>query len=146
MTPTPTADDLSQAALVQLFRHWERARQATDVEAYARRVVVNELRAMTRRRSWSERPQAEVADRPLAADPIAGADARLTLLPALAALGARERAVVVLRYLDDLPDAAIAEVVGCRESTVRSVARRALAKLHHRLTDQPTSTTEAHDG
>ena len=59
--------------------------------------------------------------------------ALLELRDALGRLGERQRAVVVLRYFADLPDVEIAEVLGCRPSTVRSLVRRALRVLRKEL-------------
>ena len=63
------------------------------------------------------------------ADPAAGIDERSALMAALAGLPPRQRAVIVLRYWEDMTDAQVGVLLGCSASTVRSQAARALAKL-----------------
>jgi RNA polymerase sigma-70 factor (sigma-E family) len=126
------AEDLVQEALAKSLRRWRRV-SADDPVAYVRRVMVNTH--LTRWRRWSSRVRlGEVPE-------IAADDARLSrsqewdaLRRALAQLPSRQRAVLVLRYLDDLPDAAIAALLGCQPGTVRSQASRGLAALRPLLT------------
>ena len=121
------AEDLVQEALAKSLRRWQKVR-ADDPVAYVRRVMVNTH--LTRWRRWGGRVR-------LGDVPEAGAeDARLArsqewdvLRRALAQLPPRQRAVLVLRYLEDVPDPAIAAMLGCRPVTVRSQAARGLAAL-----------------
>jgi RNA polymerase sigma-70 factor (sigma-E family) len=123
------AEDLVQAVLTRLV---ERGLEGLENPlAYARRAVVNEHRSTARRRATEERHVARIADRDVVDDPVVSD--RLALLDALRALNEKERAVVVLRYYVDLPDSEIGEAVGCSRATVRSLVRRALAKLRARL-------------
>jgi len=122
-------EDVVQDVLVRAHRHWDRV-GATDVPyAYVRRMIVNEF--VSWRRKWARQvPVAEVGEpdtghRDHAAD-IAERDA---LLREIAALPRRQRAVIVLRYFEDLSDPEIAAVLGCSQSTVRGYAMRALTTL-----------------
>lgn len=125
------ADDLVQDALVRVFAKWRRVRDMENRDGYARRVLVNRHLSIGRRlQRFKARQDLLVAGDPVAADardavPIARADLRRALLT----LGPKQRAVVVLRYYLDLPDAEVAEILGCSQSTVRSQAHRALAAL-----------------
>jgi RNA polymerase sigma-70 factor (sigma-E family) len=123
------AEDLVQTVLARSLRHWSSIRR--DPDAYV-------LRAMYRQRaSWWRRPgrRREVlgAPAPDAASPdaAAGVDNRLTLVEALRRLPTRQRAVLVLTYLEDQPDEAIAETLAITTATVRSQRSRALDKLRN---------------
>jgi RNA polymerase sigma-70 factor (sigma-E family) len=124
------AEDLAQTALVSAYASWWRVRRADDPDAYVRRILINASKSRWRRSGAAEQsagPPDEVPD-PVA-DPAAAIGERSVLLAALAALPPRQRAVVVLRYWEDLSDAQAAALLGCSASTVRSQAARALAKL-----------------
>lgn len=133
----PEAEDLLQTALTNAFVRWRRIRRDSDDQAlaYLRRSILN---ANVSR--WRRNPNTEfsVAEPPERAVPdsagVQGVDDRASLLPLLRALPARQRAVLVLRYLCDLPDAEIAETLDISPGTVRSQALRGLATLraHHR--------------
>ncbi|WP_350281242.1 SigE family RNA polymerase sigma factor [Kribbella sp. HUAS MG21] len=123
------AEDLAQIALMQAFRKWRKVRAADDPHHYVRRILVNEYLSMTRRRSFSEAPTADLDVRrtvPDHATDIANSD---DLWRALSTLSARERVVLVLRYYQDLDDQTIADVLGIKPSSVRATASRALAAL-----------------
>jgi RNA polymerase sigma-70 factor (sigma-E family) len=121
------AEDLVQEALARSLRRW-RTVQANDAGPYVRRTMVNTH--ITRWRRWDARVR-------LGALPDGGADdpaLRRTddwdrLRRALAQLPVRQRTVLVLRYYEDLPDARIAQLMGCAPGTVRSQAARGLAAL-----------------
>lgn len=114
------AEDLVQSVLAKAYRRWPKP------EAYVRRMVVNEHLSWRRRRSSGEVVVAATPDAAAGGADLAERDAMWRLL---ATLPRRQRAVLVLRYYEDLSDAAIAEVLGCAESTVRAYATRALAAL-----------------
>jgi RNA polymerase sigma-70 factor (sigma-E family) len=124
-----TAEDVVQEALVSIYRSWRRKTpDVQNVEGYARRAVVNEFLRRLRLRASSEIVTSlvpEVADSPFD-DAVVDRDA---LWRALGGLPARQRAVLVLRYYEDLPDAQIAEFIDAKEATVRSLALRALTSL-----------------
>ncbi len=124
------AEDLAQTALASAYASWWRVRRADDPDAYVRRILINASKSRFRRHRAAEQPAgppADVADP--AADPAAAIGERSALLTALGTLPPRQRAVVVLRYWEDLSDAQAAALLGCSASTVRSQAARALAKL-----------------
>jgi RNA polymerase sigma-70 factor (sigma-E family) len=123
------AEDLAQIALMQAFRSWRRVRRADDPHNYVRRILVNSYLSMTRRRSFSEAPAAELDVDRTVPDPATGIVNSDDLWRALATLSARERVVLVLRYYQDMDDRTIADVLGIKPSTVRATASRALASL-----------------
>jgi RNA polymerase sigma-70 factor (sigma-E family) len=122
------AEDLVQTALLRTYGAWGRIRRREAVDAYTRRVMVTTYVNWWHRRWRGEVPTGELPERP-AADALTRVEDGLTLRDALARLPKRMRAVVVLRYYDDLPDPEIAAILGCSTGTVRSQAARALAKL-----------------
>ena len=123
------AEDLAQIALMQAFRTWRRVRRADDPHNYVRRILINSYLSMTRRRSFSEAPAAELDTDSTVPDPATGIVNSDDLWRALATLSARERVVLVLRYYQDMDDRTIADVLGIKPSTVRATASRALASL-----------------
>ncbi|WP_427889198.1 SigE family RNA polymerase sigma factor [Kribbella sp. GL6] len=123
------AEDLAQIALMQAFRKWRKVRTADDPHHYVRRILVNEYLSMTRRRSFSEAPTADLDPRRTVPDHATGIANSDGLWQALATLSARERVVLVLRYYQDLDDQTIADLLGIKPSSVRATASRALAAL-----------------
>jgi RNA polymerase sigma-70 factor (sigma-E family) len=121
------AEDLAQATLTRAYVAWRRVSRADDPDAYLRRILVNASNRRFRRRRVTEQP----GDPPETAveDPAELVSDRAVLLAALRQLPPRQRAVVVLRYWEDLTDAQIAATLGCSPGTVRSQLSRALAKL-----------------
>jgi RNA polymerase sigma-70 factor (sigma-E family) len=123
------AEDALQSALIKAYSSWHRVRAADHPEAYVRRIVVNELLGSRRHGWWHrERPHERVEPGTLTS-PEGGVVQRLTLWQAVQALPVRQRAVVVLRYYEDLTEVQIAEVLGCSRGTVKSQASDALATL-----------------
>ena len=122
------AEDLVALSLVKVWGHWDRVSVANAREAYARRILVNVFLS-SRRRLWNlERPHA-APEPPAVKDPSDSVAVRATIGAALAALSARQRAAVVLRFFDDLPEAQVAEIMGCRIGTVKSTTARAVERL-----------------
>ena len=121
------AEDVAQATLARAYVAWRRVSRADDPDAYLRRMLVNTSNRRFRRRRVAE----QSGDLPETAvdGPADLVDERTTLLAALRQLPSRQRAVVVLRYWEDLTDAQIAAALGCSPGTVRSQLSRALAKL-----------------
>jgi RNA polymerase sigma-70 factor (sigma-E family) len=130
------AEDLLQGVLERMYVKWDRI---DGPEAYARRALTHA--AVNRWRTRRRRPELPLLD----ADPAgiepggiepgdrpAEVDLRDALVRALLTLPPRQRAVLVLRYLDDLPDDAVARALGCSVGTVKSQASRALTKLRER--------------
>jgi RNA polymerase sigma-70 factor (sigma-E family) len=141
------AEDLLQASLARTAEHWHRIADG-DPEAYLRRVMVNERTSRWRRRRYVvEVPTSTESLTALATPGSDSADAvvrRATLAAALAQLPPRQRAVIVLRYFDDLTEAQTADVLGCAIGTVKSQTHLALARLRALaptlLSDQEVST------
>jgi RNA polymerase sigma-70 factor (sigma-E family) len=128
-----TAEDLLQSALAKTYASWGRIHEKAALDAYVRRVMVN-TRATWWRRNWrNERPTEQIPEPPGHDDDSAAAAERDHLWAHLAELPPRQRAVLVLRYYEDLPEAETAAIMGCSVGTVKSQARRALATLRTRL-------------
>lgn len=121
------AEDVTQLGFARLYMVWPRVREDT-AEAYARKVVVNEALAWLRRHRRDHVTDA-VPDR---AAPLPD-ESPLDVGKALDALPAQQRAVVALRFLDDLPVAEVARVLDVAEGTVKSQTARALATLRTRI-------------
>lgn len=121
----PAAEDAVQTAFTQLYVHWPRI-QPGAVDTYARRTVVNTCFRMAKQRG-REPATDRLPDRPVDG-PETGLE-RLDLMEALAGLPLKSRAVVALRFLDDLPVAEVALVLGLPEGTVKSQTARALDRL-----------------
>jgi RNA polymerase sigma-70 factor (sigma-E family) len=135
------AEDAVQTAFAKAYRSWPRISRLESPEAYVRRMAVNEV--LSSRRTAHVRREvvrAELPDAPgIARDD--GSLAHDEMWRAVSALPPRQRAVLVLRYYEDLTEQQIADALGCRPGTVKSQASAALATLRARL-DQPTRTGE----
>lgn len=124
-----SAEDLVQTVLARAHRRWARISALEHPEAYLRTMVVNEFLSWRRRLKNREVPMAEILEPP-PADDVSGRQAqRDAAWRLLARLPRQQRAVLVLRFYEDLPDDEIAAVLGCSPSTVRSNAARGLASL-----------------
>ncbi|MFI7609450.1 SigE family RNA polymerase sigma factor [Micromonospora sp. NPDC049366] len=121
------AEDLLQTALVRAWGAWTRI--DGDPEPYVRKILVNVYASWWRRR-WrhAEQPMSQVPEPP-AADRVAEVDKRDEVWRALGRLPRRQRAVLVLRYFEDMTEAQIAEAMSISVGTVKSQAKRALEKL-----------------
>jgi RNA polymerase sigma-70 factor (sigma-E family) len=121
------AEDLAQTTLARAYVAWRRVSRADDPDAYLRRILINASNRRFRRRRVTEQP----GDPPEMSveDPADLVGERSALLAALRQLPPGQRAVIVLRYWQDLTDAQIAAALGCSPGTVRSQLSRALAKL-----------------
>ena len=126
------ADDHTQAAFVALHRHWRRVRDKGALDAWMRRTlmrtVVDESRRPWRRERFTDDV---VAVDKVVADP--DVTTRHVLVDGLRAVPPRQRAVLVLRYLDGLDVAATAAALGCSEGTVKSQTSHGLAALRTAL-------------
>jgi RNA polymerase sigma-70 factor (sigma-E family) len=117
------AEDLLQTALTKAWFAWGRI--DGNAEPYVRRILVNTYASWWRRKWHGEHPTDELPERSV--DGAAGEPT--DLWAAMARLPRRQRAVVVLRYFEDLTEAQAAEVLGCSVGTVKSQTSKALAKL-----------------
>lgn len=129
------AEDLVQSALAHAYVRWKRIREPNAREAYVRQIMFRMAIRRSRRKSSTERPTPESSDdvhgvSVLPQDVVAE---RLSMWPLLQGLTAQQRAVVVLRYYEDLTDTQIAAVLGCAQGTVKSHANRALRSLRTAL-------------
>jgi RNA polymerase sigma-70 factor (sigma-E family) len=121
------AEDLAQSALIRTYLAWGRLREPANAEAYARRTLVR-LALRARQRRWNaEIPAGRVGQEGAGAP--GHDDLVLDVRRALAALPPGQRAVLVLRYLDDQSEAQTAQLLGISVGTVKSRAARGLASL-----------------
>ncbi len=131
------ADDVLQAALVRLYRAWPRVSGYEALDAYSRRIVTNEANRWWRRPARREELSADVTIGH--ADGLGAVDARDELWRLLMTLPKRQRAVVVLRYIEDLSEQETARVLDCTVGTVKSSTSKAMARL--RLTAELAGDT-----
>jgi len=133
-----TAEDAAQTALVRTYAAWSRVRR-DDAFAYARRILVNHVTDRWRRRR--EYATGALPDQAARGDVAEEVTRRRWLIAALGSLTARERAVLIMRYFFDLPEANVAHELHITVGTVKSTSSRALAKL--RITADETGEDPA---
>lgn len=119
------AEDLVQSTMERIQRHWWRIEQP---DTYARRILINQTRTRWRRKGPAELPTSDVPEVE-APDATSSWDQRDELWRMLLGLPPRMRAVLVLRYFEDLAEADIAAVLGCSKGTVKSQISRGLERL-----------------
>lgn len=134
-----TAEDLLQTALTKTYLAWKRLGEIEAVEPYARRVLVNTATSWWRRRWHGERPT-EVLPERAAPDQIEQHLERDALWRHVRALPVRQRAVLVLRFYEDLSEAQTAAMLNISPGTVKSQTFRALNTLRQRLRAEATGT------
>ena len=125
------AEDLLQTALAKTYLAWDRIREREALDGYVRRVMVNTQTSWWRRRRVDEYPTDELPEQPAGGedDFTSALSLHDALWTALAGLPKRQRAMVVLRYYEDLSEAETAAVLGVSVGTVKSTTSRALTKL-----------------
>ena len=130
------AEEVVMDALLKTFSGWGRIRDAASTEAYLRRAVVNGCRSKIRRKAVESRAAVVIKNRMRAPDEWAdlGTDTRREVWQAVQRLPERQRACVVLRYFEDLPETEIAELMECSVGTVKSQLHKARARLEKTLT------------
>jgi RNA polymerase sigma-70 factor (sigma-E family) len=136
------AEDVLQTALTKTYLAWRRLGELEAVEAYARRVVVTTATSWWRRRWHGERPTDVMPER-AGPDRISEEIERQELWRHVQALPPRQRAVLVLRFYEDLTEAETARVLDVAVGTVKSQSARALAALRGRLVEagvEPAAT------
>ena len=127
-----TADDLTQDAFVRVFGRFRDLRDLGAFEWYLRRAVVNLANSHFRRlRSEREYLRRRRVERPVSIPDIASRD---ELWRALQTLSARQRAAIVLRFYEDLSEAATAEALRCPVGTVKSLVSRGMGRLRSEVT------------
>lgn len=139
------AEDLVQDSVAKVLLSWSKVERASSPDAYVRRIMVNTFLSKRRLRSSSEviSHETATADR-FGRHP--SSEAALVehdqVWQALSGLPPRERAVMVLRHYEDLPDAAIADILGCSAGSVRVTAHRAREKLRTVLSTDADAGTD----
>lgn len=121
------AEDLLQTALARSWSAWRRIEG--DPEPFVRKVLVNTYSSWWRRRWHGERPTGDLPDHPSASAEHDAIDARDQVWRALGRLPRRQRAVIVLRYFEDLPEAEVAQILGVTPGIVKSQTHKALSRL-----------------
>jgi RNA polymerase sigma-70 factor (sigma-E family) len=139
------AEDLVQTAFTKAYAAWWRVRRADDPVAYVHGVLIKAFLSERRRRSSTELPVAQVRDSPTA---VTDPTERLALLAALARLGTTDRAVVVLRYWEDLSVAQTASALGLSQAAVKNRSLRALRELRADLGEavEPATASQEQKG
>lgn len=136
------AEDLVQTVLASAWLRWPRIGNLAQREAYVQKMLFTQYVSWRRRRWWGEAPTADLPDSE-APQP----HPELDLARALSALPRRQRAVVVLRYLLDLPEGETAEMLGCSVGTVKSQSSKALAALRQSAAlNSRDGRSRQHDG
>lgn len=120
------AEDLAQTALAKMFVSWRKIKHRDAVHAYARRTLVNVYLSDKRLKRSSEILTDRFPERPVETHP---PETRMVVRDALATLPPQARAVVVLRYWEDLSVEQAAAMLGCSPGNVKSHTARALVKL-----------------
>ena len=133
------AEDLVQATLERVWPRWQRVVREGDPDRYVRRVLVNTYASWWQRKWRGERPTSELPEISGPDDGYARVDLADALRRLLPTLPRRQRAVLVLRYYEDLSEVATADMLGCSVGTVKSQTAKALARL--RLAEDPRMTT-----
>ena len=141
-----TAEDLVQTAFAKLYLSWDRVQRREMVDGYVRRILVNEHNSLWRRAfKRREVVSDEVPETRAPADRHDDGESA-ALWAFVQTLPRKQRAVIVLRYYEDLSEAEIAETLGISVGTVKSQASRALAAMRSRVHEHPSIThPRAHD-
>jgi RNA polymerase sigma-70 factor (sigma-E family) len=139
------SEDIVSTAIVKLYGSWQRAAKAEHLDAYVRRIVVR-VWLDERRRPWRREHPTDVLPEPATDDVLGTATARRAdLRRLLAQLPDRQRAVLVLRFYDDLSVLQTAEALGCSEGAVKTLTSRALTAVRGLLPAGVTTLTELED-
>lgn len=138
-------EELVQTALVRVALRWTFVRDKDNPDGYVRRAVLNAYLNLWRRRRHREMTMADVPDS-TSADATAGVAEGMVLRAALQELPARQRAVLVLRYLEDRSESETADLLACSVGTVKSQTSKGLAKLRRAVGLPEDSASSANDG
>ena len=136
------AQDLVQDTLLLVHLRWRRVAAADNPVAYVHTMLVRSFLTQARRRRYAERPSADVPDRDA---PNADVDLNVDLMRALDSLAPRDRAVLVLRYLDDRSAEQVATLMRSTAGAVRIRSMRALQQLRQTLTEAEPAPRRATD-
>jgi RNA polymerase sigma-70 factor (sigma-E family) len=136
------AEDIAQQTLEKAYRSWSRVERASSPTAYLRQILTNTY--LSQRRPKARRLELLMDTPPETRQlPVGGPEERMALWPHVKSLPPRQRAVVVLRYYEDLSEQEIADVLGCSRGNVKSTAHHALKSLRAALA---TGGADASDG
>ena len=127
------AEEVTQEAFAQLWRHWPRVSLMERPVAWVYVVAMNRAKRELRRTMPVDLVE---TTRPGSVDESAAVATAVSVRTALECLAPRQRAAVVLRYLADLSIAEVADAMGCAEGTVKSTLHSALARMRVELDDQ----------
>jgi RNA polymerase sigma-70 factor (sigma-E family) len=132
-----TAEDLVQTAFAKLYLSWDKVQRRELVDGYVRRILVNENNSLWRR-AWKRRETSTdtVPDHQAVTD-THDEGVKAALWEFVQSLPRKQRAVVVLRFYEDLSEAEVADILGISVGTVKSQSSRALAALRSRVHTQP---------
>ncbi len=126
------AEDIAQQTLLNAHRSWSRVADAESPAGYLRRMLTNTYLSQRRPKARRLEVLTEAPPEPELGHS-GGPEDRMVLWPHVSALAPRQRAVIVLRYYEDLSEAEIAETLGCSRGTVKSTAHHALKALRSAL-------------
>jgi RNA polymerase sigma-70 factor (sigma-E family) len=129
------AEDLVQASLLKLYRAWPRIDTSGQPDAYLRQIIVNTRRSWWRARWRQETPVPEVPEAAAGEDAAERHAVGALVRQALARLPRQQRAVLVLRYCEDLAESEVAALLGCSAGAVKTHAHRGLRALRQSLGD-----------
>jgi RNA polymerase sigma-70 factor (sigma-E family) len=134
------AEELAQDALVRTYRRWALVGQLHDPASFARRVLINRHRSLLRRGLVEARQllRLRADDQPVIDRP----EDAVAIWAAVRQLPPRQRAVIVLRYYEDLSEPEVARLLGLPLGTVKSLGRRGLGRLRRRLVAPATLTAD----
>lgn len=130
------AEDLVQDVLAKAYLRWDRVLAVDPPDVYVRRMIINAAHSWWRRPMNRELPVERTADRPARGELDTAVAERDSMWREISALPARQRAVLALRYYEDLDDETIARILHCAPATVRTHAMRALNTLRERYSGE----------
>lgn len=137
------AEDLAQQTLLKAHRSWDRVQDSDSPTAYLRRMLTNTYLSQRRPKGRRLELLTDAPPEPVSAPPVRGPEERMVLWPHVKSLPPRQRAVIVLRYYEDLSEQEIAEALGCSRGNVKSTAHHALKALRAALGSDGTDGKES---
>ena len=123
------AEDIAQQTLLKAHRSWDRIQDSESPMAYLRRMLTNTYLSQRRPKGRRLELLTEAPPEPESAPQAGGPEERMVLWPHVKSLPPRQRAVIVLRYYEDLSEQEIADALGCSRGNVKSTAHHALKTL-----------------
>ncbi len=135
------AEDIAQQTLMKAYRSWSRVKDSDSPTAYLRRMITNTYLSQRRPKGRRLELLTDAPPEPGHA-PVGGPEERMALWPHVKSLPPRQRAVIVLRYYEDLSEQEIADALGCSRGNVKSTAHHALKALRAALGSDGTDGRE----